>query len=205
MVEDDPRRFMPAYASPLTHDEHAALGRLAVLWGQVDFILDELLLDVIDLTIAQRATLVGDKPIGSKLEMLKKHLQQVTNAAAIPLLKRFAELIDETKSQRNHSFHGCWGWRVDQRRQKLSVGARHAKAVTNPVSPLMFPEIQKKLCECSRVGLDAVFLLRGRPSLPTSGRFFFGDTLLEVPKWLREWIRQNPLTDPIQDRTRSSS
>ena len=39
----DPLEFLAGYVSPLTDVEHATIGRIALLWGQADHFVEQLL------------------------------------------------------------------------------------------------------------------------------------------------------------------
>lgn len=96
-----PSDFVPPFVSPLTHDQHAQLGRIAILWGQIDMILDQLLQHAIGITGEQRITLIGEKPIGAKLDMLSAHLKDISDQKAQQHAREFWNLANETKTVRN--------------------------------------------------------------------------------------------------------
>jgi len=194
MADDSTRKRMPAYVTPLSHDQHAALGRLAVLWGHIEFTIDELLLDTLKLTLKQRSTLIGDMPIGRKVNLLKAAIGDIADTQTRDLVKRFVDLIDETKTRRNHSFHGCWGWRINSRLKTVTVGARHPGDVTNPVRPTQFKNLEHKFMECSRAGFDAFCRFRGIAPFVRPSRFLHGQPP-DAPEWLQEWIAHNPVPD----------
>jgi hypothetical protein len=73
-MADDPFEFVAPFVSPLTHDEHARIGRIAVLWGQIDMALDQLLDKALGITPKQRRALIGEKPTGAKHDLLSRHL-----------------------------------------------------------------------------------------------------------------------------------
>ena len=56
---DDPYEFVPPFVSPLTHEQHARLGRIAILWGQVDMMLDILLQEALGITGRTTASIAG--------------------------------------------------------------------------------------------------------------------------------------------------
>src|SRR5688500_15958259 len=136
------RELSPAFVSPLTDEQHARLGRIAVLWGHIDFLLDELLLNVLKLTRAQRTTLIGEKPIGPKLDYLKPALKTIKDPVARDKAEEFYKILNNTKAQRNHMFHGAWGWHVEERTKTMSAAARHPKSLTNPVRAEQLPRLE---------------------------------------------------------------
>jgi hypothetical protein len=197
-MQDDPREFVPPFVSPLTHDQHARLGRIAILWGQIDSILDLLLEISIGITAEQRKTLIGEKPIGSKLEMLSAHLDSLSDPKGRRYAREFWDLANQTKVQRNRCFHGLWGWR-GVRENVLVAAAMHFKAGNDPVKATQLPALEKKLCKTARIGLLA--LTRLHPAFSEAGavRLFHGMDG-DPPPWLVRWSEQHPLDDRALDR-----
>jgi hypothetical protein len=139
----------------LTHDQHARLGRIAVLWGQIDMILDQLLQVGTGLNGKQLRTFAGEKPTGAKLEMLGNHLDDLHPRSGRNLAEQFRTMADQIKGQRNRCFHGVWGFRPT-RRQTVIAAAGHYKELHNPVTAEQLPALEKKLCQTARVGTRAL-------------------------------------------------
>lgn len=197
-MKKDPSADLPAFISPLTHDQHAQLGRMAVLWGQVDMILDNLLDLALNITPAQRMTLIGEKPIGAKLDILSKHLSGLTHPQGQKLARRFWDLANQTKTQRNRCFHGVWGWWASPSK-KVIPAASHFKAKENPVKVGDLAAIERKLCQTSRAGIEALRLIQDwKTDLRGSNRLFHGKS--PSPPWLEEWCEQHPVDDRSLDR-----
>jgi hypothetical protein len=190
----------PAFCSPLTDRQHARLGRIAVLWGHIDFILDELLLKVLRLSRAQRATFIGEKPIGPKLELLKPAIKTIKDPVVREKVQEFYSILNDTKGQRNHIFHGSWGWRANDRTKRVSVAARHPKSLTNPVEVEKLKDIERELCRASRLGMDGYTLLRKEP-IPTGSMRYLHGRGKKPRKWFLQWHEQHPLTDASWDRS----
>lgn len=192
-------RYMPAYVSPLTDKQHAQLGRIAVLWGHNDFILGELLIHVVGITVDQRELLIGDKPIGGKLDLLKNGLSKIADDVIRREATEFHAIMNELKQARNSAFHGAWGWLANERTKKAEPCSRHPKTLENPVRPAAFKQIEKRLCEASRLGLDAVARFQEWPTWKGSTRFLHGKGG-GPPEWLVRWTERDPLRDAILDR-----
>jgi hypothetical protein len=190
----------PAFCSPLTDKQHARLGRIAVLWGHIDFILDELLLKVLRLTRGQRAALIGEKPIGPKLEMLKPGIAKIKDPVIQEKVRAFYTILNDTKAQRNHIFHGSWGWRAIDRGKRVSIAARHPKSPTSPVEVDKLPGLERELCRASRLGIDAYTLFRKDP-LPTGSMRYLHGSSKQPRKWFLRWFEQHPLDAASWDRS----
>lgn len=189
--------FVPPFISPLTHDQHARLGRIAVLWGQIDMILDYMLDVALDLKPRQRMTLIGEKPIGAKLDMLSNHFDDIKDQKARELARQFWDLAHQTKTIRNRCFHGVWGFRVGKP-HKVTAAATHFKSGADPVRSTQLPALEKKLCRTARVGMDALILLHEFNRKSGCNRLYHGPG--DPPEWLEEWREQHPLDDRSLDR-----
>lgn len=192
----------PAFVSPLTDKEHAQLGRIAILWGQADWLIDEIILTALSITRELQKTLIGEKPIGPKIDILKPHLGDIKNPRAQEAARGFVERLDLTKAKRNHAFHGIWGWRA-ARNKKVERCSRHPKSLDNPVKAEDLPNLERTLCEAVTQGIMAVLLIRGREPEAAVVRFLHGRDG-EVPAWFREWSEQHPLLGQSLDRSWSA-
>ena len=197
----DPYEFIPPFVSPLTHDEHARLGRIAVLWGQIDMVLDMLLEVSMGLSPKQRKTLIGEKPIGAKLDMLKLHLDDIKTTLGRTYATAFWDLANQTKTQRNRCFHGVWGFRCGKPGE-VRPSATHFKDGGSPVRITQLAPLEKKLCKTARVGMNA--LQEISPAFqqfkqPGAGLLFHGSDK-DAPPWLPKWIEQHPVDDRSLDR-----
>ena len=192
--------YLPPYISPLTDKQHAQLGRIALLWGYADSMLDELLLDTLSLTLEQRAMLIGEKPMGPKLDLLRPNIVKIANLDARSKAKAFFDLLNSTKAQRNHAFHGVWGWRVVERERKMVPASRHPKSLENPIKATDLPGLEAILCCACHLGYDAVGIIRGWDARAGIGRAYH---LKDGPQpgWYLRWIEQHPSCD----RTNSAS
>ena len=198
---NDPYEFVPPFVSPLTHDQHARLGRIAILWGQIDMMLDQLLELAMGITAKQRQTLIGEKPIGTKLDMLKLHLDDIADTDGRALATEFWDLANQTKTQRNRCFHGVWGLRCGKPNE-VYPAATHFKDGGSPVKATQLPPLEKKLCRTARIGMRAlqkvspIFIQMQEPG---AARLFHGKAN-DVPAWLPEWQGQHPMDDRSLDR-----
>lgn len=190
---------LPGFVSPLTDAEHAQLGRIAILWGQADWLIDEIIPAALKITREQQRTLIGEKPLGPKLDILKPHLDAINPERAREAAKGIFHLLNNTKAQRNHAFHGIWGWRANPRTKKVDRCSRHPKSLHNPITVDDLPKLERTLCEAVTQGIMAVWLIRGREPEAAVVRFLHGRDD-EVPEWFREWSEQHPLLADNWDR-----
>jgi hypothetical protein len=171
----------PGFEIPLSATSLAHLGLMAVLWGQIDHIIDNLIAHAYRIDYAQRRALVGEKPIGAKVDLLKSHIDGLP-AEAQENTRRFLELITATKQDRNAAFHGLWAIHLNKRTGVESVAALYGKSPNNPLTPDRFLPIIQQLAECSNIGCSAMFVAIGQSrtgNVPV--RFTFADLGGEEP------------------------
>ena len=129
----DPLEFFPGYVSPLTDKEHATIGRIALLWGQIEHFVDGLLPEISGLSREQLEALqVKEKPMASKVAFLKASAKRHNHGPTGQSVAEFCKLVEDTKTQRNHAFHGIWGWRGDDRTERVYPAAQKE---SDPQSP----------------------------------------------------------------------
>jgi hypothetical protein len=200
-ITSDPLEFVPGYISPLTDKEHARIGRIAILWGQIELQTEDLLVLVTKLSWEELEALqITDKPMGQRVSFLTIAGKRLKNPTLEARLKAFIGLINDTKTSRNHVFHGMWSWRANSRKQTVEACARRTKEPTVPMKVAQLIKLEKSLCRCSRLGYDLGWEMRGTTSRTKYTRFIH---LAEsgAPQWLRQWSERNPLDDVALDRS----
>ncbi|MGQ2991497.1 MAG: hypothetical protein ACT6RD_12970 [Brevundimonas sp.] len=176
----------PAFAVPLTPTQLHDLGVIAVVWGQIDFILDEIICHVHAFDHNQRATFVTDKQIAAKLDLLRSdytRLPKRLHAGCADLIKRVAQI----KQNRNSAFHGVWGWKWETRSKTRQVGAFHSRTKNNPLRPIQLAGMAEELISLSKLAGSIMADLHGMPFV-TASQFTWGaeDSKGEPASWLRE-------------------
>lgn len=190
----DPLEFSPGYVSPLTDKEHATIGRIALLWGQIEHFVDELLPEISGLSREQLEALqVKEKPMASKVSFLKASAKRHNHEPTSQSVAKFCGLVEDTKMQRNHIFHGIWGWRGDDRTERVYPAARKESDPHSPFAAEKLPGLEKKLCKCSRLGFDLVARVSyGQLQRPHPSRFFHHSSPADPQGWLMQWTKHNP-------------
>jgi hypothetical protein len=196
---EDPLEFVPGYVSPLTDKEHARIGRIAILWGQIEHFVEHLVTKVSGLSWAELETIgVTNKPIAAKVDFLNVATGRLDDPDLRQRVKAFCAMIHETKLARNHVFHGIWGWRADQRTKSVFAAARKTSQPEAPFKASQLPGLEKKLCKCSRMGSDLMVHFWEEGFRVKLMRFIHhaGD---EHPAWLDHWSKRNPMDDGALD------
>ncbi|MEY3703993.1 MAG: hypothetical protein RLZZ561_1613 [Pseudomonadota bacterium] len=192
-------KVSPTWVSPLTDDQHAQLGRLCVLWGQIDFLLDHILEWTYFLREARWDAKFHKRPFDAKLSLLRKSLSEIGELAILGTLREFCGQLDKIKGRRNHAVHGIWGWRAEPS-GKMVACARHQKSPSTPLKPSDFDELEQALCFCSNIGGRILLASQGQPvpQLLLSGRFFHGGQD-QPPEFVGQWQNKYPWDSAIQD------
>lgn len=154
---------------------------------------DQLISQVLGLTHKQRLALIGEKPLGAKLELLSSHFDEISDPEQLRLVKEFWDLANQTKAQRNRCFHGVWGFRA-MPRKKVIAAASHFKSGNDPVKATQLPALERKLCKTAHAGMAALATYIPFKDSHLCNRLFHGRSE-NHPLWLEEWIEQHPVGD----------
>ena len=187
MVNNPTQRDVPAFYSPLTHEQHAQLGRIAVLWGQIDMFVDNMLTGVLGIAPELRAQLFNDRQIAGKLDALAKSAIKISNPEARLAVSAFIGSAQALKSERNRCFHGVWGFQI--KRKAVQAAAQHHKSPGQPFKASDLPKLERKLCQLSHEGMIALNSLGQMELLTGADPLFHG----EVPdrEWFERWRAQH--------------
>lgn len=188
MVKNPTQKDVPAFYSPLTHEQHAQLGRISLLWGQVDTFVDQLLTAVLHGMEELRSDMFRDKPIGKKLDFLTTRIRDKPDAPEKQLIEEFIAAVHSVKSERNACFHGAWGFRIG--RKKVEAAAQHHKASNESFNAERLPKLERRLCQISHLGRELLEELGLLPVLPEGAQpLFHGDD--PTQEWFQEWLEQH--------------
>lgn len=192
----------PTFAVPLNEQHLYDLGVIAVIWGQIDFILDEIVAHVHAFDREQRDRFLTDKMMGTKVDMLASDYSRLPKKLH-PQAKDLVARINNLKPRRNAAFHGVWGWRLEKRSQTLTVAAHHPKSKNNPLKPIQLRGMLEEMIACSKVAGQLMADLQGLPFTPAV-KFCWGGDLASggPPEWLKEGRGQIQKGRPPESRRR---
>lgn len=199
-MSDDPLEYFSGYVSPLTERQHATIGRIAVLWGQIEYFVDLLLVYVSGMSQAELDALgITSRTIAAKVDWLNVAKARHADESYRRELSDFCAIIHETKTSRNHVFHGIWGWRGDDRTKSVFPAARKAASPNQPFRATQLPALERKLCKCSRMGQDLCQPIWGAPVRPRLTKFVHHGAKGGAQEWLKQWSERNRLVDAALD------
>lgn len=113
----------PPYEIPLDDECLILMGKIAVLWGQIDEGLNTMLRLVLKIPPNVFESLLGNQMIGSRVNHLRAGIVHTTDPRATKLLTDLVDKLNDVLPARNAAMHGCWGRYVeDPSFQKIRVG-----------------------------------------------------------------------------------
>ncbi len=100
----------PVYEIPMDDSTLIVLGRIAVMWGQIEAHLEFILINLSGLPPEEY--MAGNKHIGisGKLSQLSRLLSDPKFASIRTHLLLAHQEVDDCISDRNVTMHGLWGW-----------------------------------------------------------------------------------------------
>ena len=190
----DPLEYISGYVSPLTDREHARIGRIAILWGQIEYFVDQLLEEVSGMEWGELEILgITERPVSARVDWLNRIRKRHPDKEFQEKLADFCAIIHETKTARNHVFHGIWGWRADIRKKQMIPAVRKSSIPEQPFRHTQLPSLEKKLCRCSRMGQDLCQPFWQAGVRPTLTRFVHHGAKEGAQEWMKQWSLRNPL------------
>lgn len=99
----------PPFEIPLTDEDLILMGKIAVMWGQIDEGFNSILRWVLKLDPKVFESLLGNQMIGSRVRHLKAATPTSTRPRARDLLAEVTRRMADILPMRNAAMHGCWG------------------------------------------------------------------------------------------------
>lgn len=181
------------FVSPLNDKQHAQLGRIAVLWGQIEAVIDFVLPTFCDLSHQElNAIQVFSRPMAAKAAFLKQVSKSRAAESVHEKVMTFLEIIENTKVDRNHAFHSMWGWRINEKKMTVEPCARYLTQPDKNLRPHQLPRLERELTKCAQIGKELLHIALGTGPNYEPSRFFHGAPN-DPPPWLEQWLEQNPL------------
>lgn len=99
----------PAFRVPFDEEQLVLMGLVAVVWGQIDFYVNQIIQTLHGIDHQQRRLLLKDSTIGPKLDLLLKSIDRAADDRAKEAIRRAVEVTKRTVERRNACAHGIWG------------------------------------------------------------------------------------------------
>lgn len=163
----------PAFEIPLDAVELALIGRITVVWSQIEAVVGILLRELLGITQQEFDARFGSKPISGQIEALERYANNLNCESSRDKLLAFCEFCESPRFERNHAIHGNWGYLVDS---NGCIGAVHAAFRRRKDRPLPCGDLDRIYATAVQASLmadDLCVALLDYPKRPAGGRRMF--------------------------------
>ena len=183
MVEAEIIMVAPKFKISLTAQQTLEVGRLTVIWGQIDhFVLSSVSL-LLAHDLAAGTALMGDMTTGPLVNLLNKSRHRIGDDEIRKLTKKFCDDMGPLITTRNHIMHGIWGFYLPGKNpKKAKPGCLFVKDPDNPVFPEKVTEVANKAAEQTHTVSRIWHHLAGESFPEGQPKFFFGKHNPRTPK-----------------------
>ena len=181
----------PQFRISLTKDQVTELGRLSVIWGQLDHFTMMTVTKLLAVDQHSGAILMKEMTTGPLVGLLRKSLPRIKNSDTRKKATNFCADMSPLIEYRNHIMHGIWGWQVKGKNaRKAKPACLYLKEPKRELRPDRITITADRAAEQTHVINSIMCSLYG---VPTPGpndpypRFFFTMESvddLELPKGL---------------------
>ncbi|MEO4040356.1 hypothetical protein AAFN47_01965 [Hoeflea sp. CAU 1731] len=113
----------PPFDLPLSDPDLLLMGKIAILWGQIDESFNSCLRLVLKIDNRVFESLLGNQMIGSRVSHMKAAIHTATDSRNRELLSEIVSKMEDVLPSRNAAMHGCWGrYVLDPSYKKFRVG-----------------------------------------------------------------------------------
>lgn len=183
MAETEITMVAPKFKISLTAQQTLEVGRLSVIWGQIDhFVLSSVsLLLARDLDAGVK--LMGDMTTGPLVNLLRKSRHRIDDEDIRKLTKKFCDDMGPLITTRNHIMHGIWGFYLPGKNpKKAKPGCLFVKDPNKPVFPETVTDTANKAAEQTHAISRIWYYLADTPFPEGQPRHFFGPHKPRPPK-----------------------
>lgn len=167
----------PVYDIPMDDNELIVIGRIAVVWGQIIFHLDSILLELMGNRTVETMRSYPLTGVSTKLGHLHRELSKPENTHQRTHLRNLHTAIDGLVSDRNVIFHGLWGYWLDQEdRRWVAASKSYSRDEAFSIEDLR--DFHERLIAASVTVSDVWWLLmvnEGEPPQNRNRRQFWSD------------------------------
>ncbi len=183
MAETEITMVAPKFAISLTAQQTLEVGRLTVIWGQIDhFVLSSVTL-LLARDLAAGVALLGDMTTGPLVNLLNKSRHRIDDKEIRELTKKFCADMGPLITTRNHIMHGIWGFYLPGKNpKKAKPGCLFVKNPDNPVFPEKVTDVANKAAEQTHTISRIWHYLTGQPFPEGQPKYFFGKHEPRPPK-----------------------
>jgi hypothetical protein len=153
----------PVYAVHLDEQELSILGRFLVSWGQLDFLVKNLICEIIKTDLFYGEFVFKNITSGALFTLFQDLGKTIDDKDFKLMAKKFSASALQILDKRNHIVHGVWGLEVAPESSSLLKAAYHKK---NEQKPIYIGEISDI---CNKISLLTHDCMRLRHRLAEIG------------------------------------
>lgn len=168
----------PAYKIPLNDEELLLVGRITILWGQIEFFVDDIICAIHGIDREQLDLFASGQMIGSRVNFIDKGIARIKSKALRDQANRVVKEIRRVGPDRNMLTHGIWGFHVNKARTQQRAGAHSKK---RPKTPMFATQLVRLESDITDLTVQVANLWAALLELPytypidPTPAFFFGE------------------------------
>jgi hypothetical protein len=173
----------PKFKITLTAQQTLEVGRLSVIWGQIDHFLLQSVGILLTHDLACAVTLMGAQTTGPLVGLLSKARHRIKDAEIQRLAKQFCDDMAPLIEARNHITHGIWGaYLPGKDPKKAKPACLYVRKPVHPLFPEKVTEIADKAAAQTHVISKIWHHLSGLEMPEGHPIFYFGQHTPKPPK-----------------------
>lgn len=142
----------PAYEIPLTDEELLLVGKIGIMWAQIDEFFNQVIRITLDMPSDLFEHFLADRMIGSKKDTFKRYAKMIPNPETRKRAHHLIEKIENVLPKRNLAFHGCWGsYVVNTKPHTLRAGAFNRQKPKQRLYAYEIEQLYRDVCEISHL------------------------------------------------------
>ena len=166
----------PKFPLPLNDPGLILVGRIVLMWSQVEHFLDEIIALTYRVSTPNMRLLVGERLTGGRVQVLKANTDMIQNVEARKEAKLLCSNLSDIRTDRNHIMHGMWGWYNPDHDKYEAAALSHKRA--EPFFHHKLVEHHDSIAEETHRAVKIFTLMTGLP-VSQWPNFFFGPSLPE--------------------------
>ncbi len=170
----------PRFHLPLSEGGQTLVGRIALMWAQTEFFLDEIIACAFRLPMKNLRALAGESLTSQRVRILGENLHLIANDEARAEASTLCCNLKNMRQDRNHIIHGMWGWHNPDHGQYEAAALSHK--VKEPFRHSKLIDHHDKIAAETHRAVEIMCLITGIPKDKFHTAFDFGPTLPPLPQ-----------------------
>lgn len=113
----------PVYQFPMADSRINLVGRITLIWAQIDFQIDGILMALHGIDADQLDAFFGNSTVGRKIAVVRNAIHRAASHETQVSLTTFCNVVAPCVANRNLMTHGMWGWVWDEEKGEWIASA----------------------------------------------------------------------------------